>query len=81
MSIEQRNNLFSLTKAWFDDDDKVLHKRLGALLVKLFVDIEKQEFERRLHDMLPSLAKQLNKSYFDQVSLFVSSFSSSFIIT
>ena len=68
--MEQRDNLFSLTKAWFEDNEKVLHKRLGALLLKLFVDVEKQDFERRLNEIIPILISQLNKENFDEVKFF-----------
>jgi hypothetical protein len=70
VSIEQRDNLFAIAKTWFEDEDKILHNRLGALLIKLFVDIEKQQFERRLNDIIPIMIKQLDKKNFDQVKFF-----------
>jgi hypothetical protein len=37
--------------------------------MKLFVDIEKQEFENRLNEVMPILSKQLNRKHFEKVIL------------
>jgi hypothetical protein len=37
--------------------------------MKLFVDIEKQEFENRLNEVMPILSKQLNRNHFEKVIL------------
>lgn len=59
--------MFTITKTWFEDEDKSLHKRMAALLIKLFVDIEKQQFERRLPDVIPALLKNLDKDSVEEV--------------
>lgn len=68
ISIEQKDSLYEMTKAWFDDDDKPLHKRIAALLIKIFVDVEKTQFERRLNDLIPLFEKQLNHENFFELS-------------
>lgn len=65
IDIEERDNLFTITKTWFEDEEKLLHNRLGTLLIKLFVDVEKQQFERRLKFIIPLLKKQLDKNNFN----------------
>ena len=37
--------------------------------MKLFVDIEKEEFENRLNEVMPILSKQLNRKHFEKVIL------------
>ena len=68
ISIEQRDTLFEITKSWFNDTEKVSHNRIGTLLIRIFIDSEKDQFDRRLNDIIPSLVKQLNKNNFDEVS-------------
>jgi hypothetical protein len=67
ISPDEADTIFTITRTWFHDDDKALHKRIGALIVKIFVDIEKDKFERRLADFIPLLIKHLDKENFDEV--------------
>lgn len=50
ISIEQKDSLFKLTVALYDDNERALHKRIATLLVKIFIESEKEQFIRRLDD-------------------------------
>ena len=67
MTIEKRDDLFHITLAWFQDEERQLHKRIGALLVKLFVEVEKEAFDRRLSSTMPILRKELDSKNFEEV--------------
>jgi len=54
----------------FSDNDKQLHKRIAALLVKIFVEVEMDQFERRLSKVLPILVAELDVNKFKEVFFF-----------
>lgn len=57
-----------ITLALFKDNNKPLHKRIAALLVKIFVEIECYQFERRLDQFLDFLYNEINFDNFSQVN-------------
>jgi hypothetical protein len=68
ISIEQRDELFIISLALFKDENKPLHKRIAALLVKIFVEIEGNQFERRLEEVLKIISLEINFDHFNQVN-------------
>ncbi|XP_063970096.1 small subunit processome component 20 homolog [Lytechinus pictus] len=52
LSLEKRDELFGITLHWLKDI-KPSHKRLAAQLMAIFVDAEKENFSRRLSEILP----------------------------
>ena len=55
--------------ALFKDQENPLHKRIAALLVKAFVEVETSQFERRFAQIIPVLADELDSNHFKQVKL------------
>ena len=56
--------------ALFKDESKPLHKRIAALLVKIFVEIEGNQFERRLDEVLKIISLEINFEQFNQVKTY-----------
>ena len=56
--------------ALFKDNEKQLHKRIAALLVKIFVEVEMEQFERRLDTTLEVLILELDVKKFKE-ALFI----------
>jgi hypothetical protein len=54
--------------ALFKDQENPLHKRIAALLVKAFVEVETSQFERRFAQIIPVLADELDTNHFKQVN-------------
>lgn len=54
----------------FNDNEKQLHKRIAALLVKIFVEVELDQFGRRLGIVLPILVSELDVKQFKEVFIF-----------
>ncbi|XP_011668785.1 small subunit processome component 20 homolog [Strongylocentrotus purpuratus] len=52
LSLEKRDELFSITLHWLQDT-KPAHQRLAAQLTAIFVEAEEEEFNRRLTQVLP----------------------------
>jgi U3 small nucleolar RNA-associated protein 20 len=59
ISIEQKDALFELNLQWLKDNDRPLHKRIATLLIKLFIEVEGQQFSRRLSAVLPLIVNEL----------------------
>lgn len=68
MDLEHRDALFEIARSLFVDHEKPLHKRIAALLVKLFVEIEKQQFDRRLVNVLEMLRNELDSQKYNSVN-------------
>ena len=68
INLEQRDALFAITKVWFEDEERSLHKRIASQLTRQFVEIEKQQFERRLPELVPILLHNLNKKSVEEVN-------------
>lgn len=51
----------------FKDNEKPLHKRIAALLIKIFVEVETQQFERRLDSVLEILMQELDTESLNKV--------------
>jgi U3 small nucleolar RNA-associated protein 20 len=64
VSLEKRDELFQITEALLKDSEKPLYKRIAALLVKIYVEVEQERFERRLDSILSILIEELNYDSF-----------------
>ena len=65
--MEQRDALFGIITALFEENDKALYKRIAALVVKIFVEVENSQFERRLDTILNILSTELDIKNFEKV--------------
>jgi len=61
ISLNERNKLFDIIMEWLTDS-KIKHRELAAQLCGIFVIVEKDEFDSRLHKVLPLLLKQFHFS-------------------
>ncbi|XP_066264950.1 small subunit processome component 20 homolog [Branchiostoma lanceolatum] len=68
VGIPTRDNLFTITAQWLQDDNKVLHQRLAAQLCSLFVEVEKLQFERRLPEVLPQMLEVIDPDRYEATS-------------
>ncbi|XP_051911593.1 small subunit processome component 20 homolog [Hippocampus zosterae] len=66
VDVNQQNSLFSLVSTWLNEE-KVSLKRLGAQLSGLFVEVEEENFAKRLDGLLPLLAKELNPDNYEDI--------------
>ncbi len=66
ISIEKRDSLFEIVTFLFNDHEKPLHKRIAALLTKIFIEVETNQFERRLDKFLTILLKEIDAVNFNQ---------------
>jgi len=71
--MEQRDALFAIITALFEENDKALYKRIAALVVKIFVEVESSQFERRNDTILSILSKELDVKNFKLVRNFFNS--------
>ena len=69
IDIEHQDALFQITASLFKDNEKPLHKRIAALLTKIFVEVEKQQFERRLDTVLEILSSEIDSKNYESVIL------------
>ena len=72
MSQEHKDDLFFITMSLFKDEAKPLHKRIAALLMKIFVEVEGNQFERRLDNVLDLICSEINFNNF--IEVFISIF-------
>lgn len=56
-----------IATALLKDDKKPLHKRIAALLMKIFVEVEGTQFERRLDSVLEMIINEINFENYTQV--------------
>ncbi|XP_077399499.1 small subunit processome component 20 homolog [Vanacampus margaritifer] len=66
LSVNEQNSLFSLVSGWLNEE-KVSLRRLGAQLCGLFVEVEEENFAKRLDNLLPLLAKELNPDNYEDM--------------
>ncbi|CAA9996624.1 unnamed protein product [Nesidiocoris tenuis] len=52
-----RSKLFDIATVWLNTKHKLAHRKLAAQVIGIFVTVEKEDFERRLKDFLPSLVE------------------------
>lgn len=69
IDVEHRDALFEITRSLFCDHEKPLHKRIAALLTKLFIEIEKQQFDRHLVNVLDILKAELDSQSYNAVKI------------
>ena len=63
--------MFFITLALFKDENKPLHKRIAALLIKIFVELEGNQFERRLGNVLDLIYSEIDFNNFTQVIVLI----------
>ncbi|XP_061662596.1 small subunit processome component 20 homolog [Syngnathoides biaculeatus] len=66
LDANEQNSLFSLVSTWLNED-KVSLRRLGAQLCGLFVEVEEENFAKRLDNLLPLLEKELNPDNYKDI--------------
>jgi hypothetical protein len=66
--------MFLITIALFKDEAKPLHKRIAALLMKIFVEVEGNQFERRLDSVLDLICWEINFDNLTQVFFCITAF-------
>lgn len=62
ISSNERNKMFDIVLGWLSDS-KIEHRELAAQLCGIFVIVEKDEFDSRLHKVLPLLSKQFHANF------------------
>lgn len=67
ISNEQKDTLFNLTLVLLIDEEKALHKRIAILLIKVFVEVESEMFEKRLEKVFDLLINEINFEKFNMV--------------
>ncbi|XP_075065353.1 small subunit processome component 20 homolog [Mixophyes fleayi] len=63
---QQKDLMFSLVTQWLNNE-KSVHKRLGALTCGLFVEVERVEFERRLAGTLLIIERDIDPIHFEDL--------------
>nr|XP_046234375.1 small subunit processome component 20 homolog isoform X2 [Scatophagus argus] len=66
LDSNHQNTLFSLVNTWLNAEKASL-KRLGAQICGLFVEVEEEQFARRLDDLLPLLEKEINPDNYEDI--------------
>ncbi|KAK5849173.1 hypothetical protein PBY51_008835 [Eleginops maclovinus] len=66
LDINHQNTLYSLVNTWLHAE-KANMRRLGAQICGLFVEVEEEQFTRRLDDLLPLLEKEINPINYDEI--------------
>uniref|UniRef100_A0A3Q2YK22 UTP20 small subunit processome component n=1 Tax=Hippocampus comes TaxID=109280 RepID=A0A3Q2YK22_HIPCM len=67
VDVNQQNSLFSLVSGWLNEEKARDLRRLGAQLCGLFVEVEEENFAKRLDGLLPLLAKELNPDNYEDM--------------
>ncbi|KAM3588219.1 uncharacterized protein V6R79_024222 [Siganus canaliculatus] len=66
LDVNHQNTLFSLVSTWLNADKANL-QRLGAQICGLFVEVEEENFARRLDDLLPLLEREINPNNYEDI--------------
>ncbi|XP_077450300.1 small subunit processome component 20 homolog [Stigmatopora argus] len=66
LDVNEKNSLFSVVSLWLTEE-KVSLRRLGAQLCGFFVEVEEENFMRRLENILPLLEKELNPNNYEDI--------------
>ncbi|KAJ4924558.1 hypothetical protein JOQ06_003513 [Pogonophryne albipinna] len=66
LDINHQNTMYSFVNTWLHAE-KASMRRLGAQICGLFVEVEEEQFTRRLEDLLPLLEKEINPVNYDDI--------------
>lgn len=66
LDINHQNTMYSFVNTWLHAE-KASMRRLGAQICGLFVEVEEEQFTRRLDDLLPLLEKEINPVNYDDI--------------
>ncbi|KAM4615221.1 small subunit processome component 20 homolog [Polymixia lowei] len=66
LDLNHQNNLYSLVNTWLAAEKTSL-RRLGAQVCGLFVEVEGENFSRRLGDLLPLIEKEIHPDSYDDL--------------
>ncbi|XP_029019229.1 small subunit processome component 20 homolog [Betta splendens] len=66
LDLNNQNTLFALVSTWLKSEKTSL-RRLGAQVCGLFVEVEEENFARRLDELLPLLEKELNPDNYEDI--------------
>ncbi|XP_077566014.1 small subunit processome component 20 homolog [Stigmatopora nigra] len=66
LDVNERNSLFTVVSIWLKEE-KVSLRRLGAQLCGFFVEVEEDNFSRRLENLLPLLERELNPDNYEDI--------------
>ncbi|KAJ8381936.1 hypothetical protein SKAU_G00027140 [Synaphobranchus kaupii] len=66
LSLDHQNTMFSLVNTWLSSE-KVSHRRLGAQVCGLFVEVQGEEFACRLDTLLPLIEEEMHPSNYEDI--------------
>ncbi|XP_071756588.2 small subunit processome component 20 homolog isoform X1 [Centroberyx gerrardi] len=66
LDLNHQNTLFSLVNTWLSAEKANL-RRLGAQVCGLFVEVEGENFARRVEDLLPLIEKEIHPDNYEDI--------------
>ncbi|XP_064199288.1 small subunit processome component 20 homolog [Anguilla rostrata] len=66
LSLDHQNTMFTLVSTWLSNE-KVSHRRLGAQVCGLFVEVQGEGFACRLDTLLPLIEKEMHPSNYEDI--------------
>ncbi|KAG9345665.1 hypothetical protein JZ751_008809 [Albula glossodonta] len=64
LDLDHQNDMFALVSTWLSST-KLPHRRLGAQVCGLFVEVQGEEFVGRLDNLLPLIEKEIHPSNYE----------------
>ncbi|KAL6459983.1 hypothetical protein MHYP_G00317420 [Metynnis hypsauchen] len=66
LDVNKQNAMFTLVNSWLTGEKMAL-RRLGAQVCGLFVEVEGEQFNRRLKSLLPLIEKEIRTDNFEDI--------------
>ncbi|XP_056223520.1 small subunit processome component 20 homolog [Seriola aureovittata] len=66
LDLNHQNTLYAFVNTWLNAEKASL-RRLGAQICGLFVEVEEENFARRLDDLLPLLEREINPDNYEDI--------------